>query len=113
MGMAAQIDWSALPLGDQLRAELAEGRLSVEDARVFAAAGGDDYELLFSAAPSSRHELMRLAGQLQFPLTRIGEIISSDADSNIIWHDDHDQPLSQQCIERIGSRGFQHFSGQS
>lgn len=39
-----------------------------------ALAGGDDYELCFTAPESQRDVLMALAEQLKFPLTRIGHI---------------------------------------
>ncbi|MGM0564545.1 MAG: thiamine-phosphate kinase, partial [Pseudomonadota bacterium] len=36
--------------------------------------GGDDYELLFSAAPEQRDALSALAKTLDMPLTRIGRV---------------------------------------
>ena len=41
--------------------------------------GGDDYELLFTAAPARRAELEALARELGLPLTRIGTIQSGEA----------------------------------
>jgi thiamine-monophosphate kinase len=38
--------------------------------------GGDDYELLFTAAPSQRFRIEALANELDLALTRIGEITS-------------------------------------
>ena len=40
-------------------------------------AGGDDYELLFTASVSKRHELAGLAAQLDLPLWRIGQIVEA------------------------------------
>ena len=39
-------------------------------------AGGDDYELCFTAPGSRREAIDRLAVALQLPLTRIGEIVN-------------------------------------
>ena len=36
--------------------------------------GGDDYELLFTAAPSQRDAIERLAEKLDLPITRIGQM---------------------------------------
>ena len=41
--------------------------------------GGDDYELLFTAAPARRADLEALARELGLPLTRIGTIQSGEA----------------------------------
>jgi thiamine-monophosphate kinase len=43
-------------------------------AREAALGGGDDYELLFTAAPGRRGEIDRLGRELALPLTRIGRI---------------------------------------
>ena len=40
-------------------------------------AGGDDYELAFSAPFNARHELAALAAQLDLPLWRIGRFVES------------------------------------
>jgi len=42
-------------------------------------AGGDDYELLFTAAAESDARIATLAAELQLPLTRIGEVVSGPA----------------------------------
>jgi thiamine-monophosphate kinase len=41
--------------------------------------GGDDYELLFTAAPARRADLESLSGELALPLTRIGAIQAGEA----------------------------------
>lgn len=43
-------------------------------------AGGDDYELLFTAPVASRHVIETLAGTLQLALTRIGSVLMSGGD---------------------------------
>lgn len=53
-------------------------------------AGGDDYELCFTAAPSGREAIAALSLQLRLPLTRVGRIIAAlglsvlDAQGNAI-----------------------------
>ena len=44
-----------------------------------ALAGGDDYELLFTARPESAQAVSRIADALELPLTRIGEIVAGGA----------------------------------
>ncbi len=66
-------------------------------------AGGDDYELLFTAAVSRRDDLVALAGELHLPLCRCGRILPApvgeirvvDASGRTVHCDD---------------RGFDHFA---
>jgi thiamine-monophosphate kinase len=54
-------------------------------------AGGDDYELCFTASPSARPQLAALAGTLSLPLTRIGVIT---AEPGLRVHDEAGRPLA-------------------
>ncbi|MEE8535255.1 MAG: thiamine-phosphate kinase [Kiloniellales bacterium] len=69
-GLAARIEAAAVPLSAAARSALARdpGLL----ARVLT--GGDDYELAFTAAPDRAERLAALAGQLDLPLARVGEM---------------------------------------
>jgi thiamine-monophosphate kinase len=51
-----------------------EPQPALADWRRWALAGGDDYELLFSAQPSARAEVAAAAQASQTPVTRIGRI---------------------------------------
>lgn len=62
--------------------------------------GGDDYELLLTAAPESVADLLGLAAELDLPLTAIGEIVAGKGVSVI----DRDGAALE-----IGSSGFKHF----
>ncbi|MFL6858886.1 MAG: AIR synthase-related protein, partial [Allosphingosinicella sp.] len=62
--VALRIDLAAVPLSDACRA--------VGSTPIAAASAGDDYELLFAAAPERRVEIHILADRLALPLTRIG-----------------------------------------
>jgi thiamine-monophosphate kinase len=62
-------------LGAEIRLDLLP--LSAADlpgAQDAALSGGDDYELLFTAAPRQRAAIERLAQELDLPLTRIGQM---------------------------------------
>lgn len=65
-GVGAELHADALPLSAAAR--------DLTGARGAALAGGDDYELLFTAPPQRRAEIEALSGRLDLPLTRIGEI---------------------------------------
>jgi thiamine-monophosphate kinase len=72
-GVGAQIDLPLVPVAPALAALLpGAGR---ELALACALAGGDDYELCFTAPPAARAALARLATELGLPLTRIGSIV--------------------------------------
>jgi thiamine-monophosphate kinase len=63
--------------------------------------GGDDYELLFTAAAERRSDLERLSRELRIPLARIGGITSGEPKLAVL--DDKGQPLSFRG-------GFDHFA---
>jgi thiamine-monophosphate kinase len=64
-----------------------------------ALAGGEDFELLFTAEPTSETLLQRLAAAGQLRITRIGEVIGLHPGS-LLWLDD--QPFQP--------AGFDHFA---
>ncbi|MDB5858514.1 MAG: thiamine-monophosphate kinase [Ramlibacter sp.] len=63
-------------------------------------AGGDDYELAFTAAAARRAEVEAAARQTGTPVTRIGHI---DGTRGLRVHDAQGQPLAQRFA------GFDHF----
>ena len=64
--------------------------------------GGDDYELLFTAARARRAQLEMLSGELGIALTRIGEIRRSPPGLVVLGADD--KPMAYRS-------GFDHFGG--
>lgn len=66
-------------------------------------AGGDDYELVFTAAAAQRDRIAQLTDILALPLTRIGRVAPGEAGS-ITLLDEHEQPVD------IDRRGFDHFA---
>ena len=65
-------------------------------------AGGDDYELLFTAAAASDAEIAALAAELRLPLTRVGEIVSG-ASGELVLVDADGKDITP------ARRGFDHF----
>jgi thiamine-monophosphate kinase len=65
-------------------------------------AGGDDYELLFTATASRDKDIEALAGKLQLPLTRIGKI-TSGAPGELLVCDDNGTVITP------ARRGYDHF----
>lgn len=90
--VGAELQADALPLSAAAR--------EVPGAREAALSGGDDYELLFTAAPERKAEIVALARRLGIPLTRIGAI-RPGADLSI-------RDASGQAVEPP-SKGWQHF----
>ena len=71
-GAGATLQLSALP-----RSPAVEARLSGDERALALAcllAGGDDYELCFTAAPRAAQQIAVLAERLDLPLTRVGSI---------------------------------------
>lgn len=71
-GVGAIVEAERVPLSTAARAAIAADPAL----RPVALAGGDDYELLFTAASKAAAELGRIAAELGLPLTRIGEIVA-------------------------------------
>ncbi len=67
-GVEAEIELGAVPLSEALLAALGDGR----ETRLAAATAGDDYELLFAAAPERAAGILALQDDLGLPLSRVG-----------------------------------------
>lgn len=65
--------------------------------------GGDDYELIFSAAPEKRSEVTELATLLSLPLWRCGHLVAS-APGALRLVDENGEPVF------IEEKGFDHFA---
>ena len=68
---AAEIEADLLPQSAAVRAAL---QIGLGEGIASVVAGGDDYELLFTAPPSSDAALAALGRELDLPLTRIGQV---------------------------------------
>jgi thiamine-monophosphate kinase len=98
-GCGAVIEAAALPRSPAAQAALAQG---LGEGLASLAAGGDDYELLFTAPPAAAQELADLSRQLGLPLTLIGRITAEKAVK--LLGDDGGEI-------RLGRRGYLHFDG--
>jgi thiamine-monophosphate kinase len=65
-------------------------------------AGGDDYELVFSASPNKRRELSDLSVELDLPLWRIGRVVEGSGEVRLIG--ERGEPV------RFERKGFDHFA---
>ncbi len=90
-------------VGAEIRADrlpLSAAAAGLAGAQEAALSGGDDYELLFTAASADRSAIEHLSRKLDLPLTRIGTI---HAGSDIRVLDANGQPIEPTA------RGWQHF----
>jgi thiamine-monophosphate kinase len=68
-GVGARVDLESLPASAALQA-----LFTPESRRTLQAAGGDDYELCFTAPPSQRAAVMAIAARCALSMTRIGQV---------------------------------------
>lgn len=68
-GRGARLELDALPASRALQAAVPDA-----DQRRGMQLAGDDYELCFTASPDQRETVARLAGELDLPCTRVGEV---------------------------------------
>jgi thiamine-monophosphate kinase len=94
-GVRASIRWDSIPLS-MVGRRYADHPL----VRQAALAGGDDYELAFTASASLRQEIDALAAQAGVGVTRIGTIESG---AGVIVLDRQDKPIP------FTESGFDHF----
>jgi thiamine-monophosphate kinase len=100
----AQIELDKLPKSITLQKQ----DISIQN--LFAACGGDDYELCFTAHPSQREKIQAISKALNLPLTLIGEILPrEDAEVKIHLLDTAGEKLSD--IESASFlKSFDHFA---
>ena len=97
--VGAMLDLAAIPCADALRAKLEGGERDL--ALSLLLAGGDDYELCFTASPALRERIDTIALALGLPLTPIGSIT---VDAALVVNDEHGTPLAAL------PRAFDHFA---
>ena len=93
----AQLEFSKLPL-----AAVTANYLDQPVARECVLAGGDDYELCFTAAPEQRESVLASAAKADVPVTRIGHIT---ANPGLTVLDASGQAMA------IEKTGYDHFAG--
>jgi thiamine-monophosphate kinase len=93
--VGARLEWGTLPRSPVLAAQPEALQ------RECVLGGGDDYELLFSAPPTSRAAVQRAAEAGGVAVTRIGAI-EAEPGLRVRWPDGRTQPWT--------ARGFDHFA---
>jgi thiamine-monophosphate kinase len=93
--LGAQIDFAALPISPVLSVYVQQPL-----GQQCALAGGDDYELCFTASAANHAEILRIAAWLSLPLSCIGKIV---AGRGCLVHDAAGNPL------HIKACGYDHF----
>jgi thiamine-monophosphate kinase len=94
--VGAEIQLAAVPLSDAARAALSHQAADL--AKLISS--GDDYELLFTAAPEKHQALVQLAARTGIGLTRIGCIITG---SEIVYLDENNVRVP------LKNQGYRHF----
>jgi thiamine-monophosphate kinase len=97
--VGATLDFAAIPRSSFLARLVGggENRLAVE----CLLAGGDDYELCFTAPPAAAARVASIAATTEVPLTRIGTITRG---SGLVVRDEHGAPMSEL------PRAYDHFA---
>ena len=93
--VGAEVQVDALPISAELRA------LPTPLQRQFALAGGDDYELVFTAPPARAAAVEAAARQADVAVTRIGRIVGGAFGVSLV--DAHGRPVQN------GYASFDHF----
>lgn len=93
--MGAEIDWAAMPLAPALAS------LPQAQQQECVLHGGDDYELLITAAPAAREQMQAASKASRTPLQRIGRLLAAPG-LHLIDAQGQRQPLAM--------RGHDHFS---
>ena len=100
----AHVDLNELPKSITLQKQ------DVSIQNLFAACGGDDYELCFTAHPSEREKIEALSKSLNLPLTLIGEILPREGpESKIHLMDASGKKLSDRELAPF-LKSFDHFA---
>ncbi len=97
-GVSLVLERDAIPVHPAVRTETADDG----DALRYAVAGGEDYELCFTAAPGALEaHAAAFAAEFDLPLTRVGVV---EEGAGVSWR------RSDGGVEPLDLHGFQHFS---
>lgn len=96
-GVSADLQWEAIPISTALRS------LTIARQHEAALAGGDDYELVFTASPENRDRILAASLETRTPAARIGRIKPRDCTA-VTVHDPDGLPI---VLEHAG---FDHFA---
>jgi thiamine-monophosphate kinase len=96
-GVGATVELGAIPVSS-----IGAKHIGADAGRTAIVAGGDDYELCFTAHPNSRDSIEDLTDMLGIPLTRIGQIKRGKGVSLL---------GSDGKAVKVDGRGYDHFKG--
>ena len=96
-GVGATVELGAVPVSS-----IGAKHLGTDAGRTAIVAGGDDYELCFTAHPNSRDSIEDLTDMLGIPLTRIGQVKRGKGVS-LLGPDGK--------AVKVDGRGYDHFQG--
>ncbi|MBO0800295.1 MAG: thiamine-phosphate kinase [Blastocatellia bacterium] len=96
-GAGALIDYDSLPIAAEVSL-IAQDR---DSALSLALNGGEDFELLFTAASAAAERLRETAGSCGLELSRIGEIVEGGGSEVLL--------RSKGDLKPVSIRGFDHF----
>jgi thiamine-monophosphate kinase len=97
--VSALIEFERIPASAIMRRHLERST-----GRTALLAGGDDYELCFSASRAGREAIARMARRLRLKLTRIGKIIPRRRGASLVTVlDSSGRPIA------VGQTGYKHF----
>ncbi|MBU2535238.1 MAG: thiamine-phosphate kinase [Chloroflexota bacterium] len=91
--VGARVEMERIPIAPAVSAHFKDRALAL------AAAGGEDYELLFTA---SEEKIAKVRTVLSCPVTTIGEIVAEET-GNVVIVDAHDAPVD------LEKSGWEHF----
>jgi thiamine-monophosphate kinase len=97
-GVGATVDLGSIPVS-----AIGAKHIGSEAGRNAIIAGGDDYELCFTANPNSRESIEEMQGMFGVPITRIGQVKRGKGVS-LLGPDGK--------AVKIDGRGYDHFSSQ-
>jgi thiamine-monophosphate kinase len=96
--VGAAVQLAKIPLSEEYKKEI--GSYSADPYQL-ALSGGEDYELLFTAARTKEQAVVKLAKELDIPITVIGKIIDASQGVRVYGEDGKEYPIAQ--------RGHDHF----
>ena len=94
-GVGAEINWQDIPLSSAAKKLLPRLKNPYE----IIAAGGDDYELLFTVPAKFSSKLQKISNKLSLPITKIGKITSN---KQVLLLDNGDKI-------NLSIKGYNHF----
>ncbi len=100
-GVGIDIEISLLPLSPEIKRYMETGGSGKEAGLLMALAGGEDYELLFSADLKDETLIEKISEKLKLGITKIGSVTSKNSGVRVIGADGVEMALER--------GGYEHF----